>query len=53
VGAGAVVTKPVPNFAIVVGVPARVVGWRSRATETPANSGVGVEKSRALPVEVA
>lgn len=28
VGAGAVVTKPVPDFAIVVGVPARVVGDR-------------------------
>jgi acetyltransferase-like isoleucine patch superfamily enzyme len=26
VGAGAVVTKPVPDFAIAVGVPARVVG---------------------------
>ena len=28
VGASAVVTKPVPAFAIAVGNPARVVGWR-------------------------
>jgi UDP-2-acetamido-3-amino-2,3-dideoxy-glucuronate N-acetyltransferase len=27
VGAGAVVTRPVPDYALVVGNPARVVGW--------------------------
>ena len=31
VGAGAVVTKEVPDFALVVGSPARVIGWLSEA----------------------
>ena len=35
VGAGAVVTKDVPDFAIVAGVPAKVVG-DTRAVNTPA-----------------
>ena len=37
VGAGSVVTKPVPDYAIVVGSPARVVG--SRATSLDRNDG--------------
>ncbi len=31
VGAGAVVTKNIPDFALVVGNPARIVGWMSEA----------------------
>jgi len=33
VGAGSVVTKDVPDFALVVGNPAKIIGWFSEAGE--------------------
>jgi len=33
VGAGAVINKDVPDFALIVGVPARQIGWMSRYGE--------------------
>ena len=33
IGAGAVVTRPIPDFAIAVGVPARVVRYRTASPE--------------------
>ncbi len=41
VAAGAVVTKDVPDFALVVGVPARQVGWVGRAGRRLEDTGDG------------
>ncbi len=35
VGAGSVVTRSVPDYAIVVGSPARIVGWRKEPESPP------------------
>ncbi len=45
VGAGAVVTRDVEPFALVVGMPARRVGWMCRCGEQLADSGAGTCES--------
>jgi UDP-2-acetamido-3-amino-2,3-dideoxy-glucuronate N-acetyltransferase len=33
IGAGSVVTKDIPDFALVIGLPAKIIGWVSEAGE--------------------
>jgi UDP-2-acetamido-3-amino-2,3-dideoxy-glucuronate N-acetyltransferase len=41
VGAGAVVAKDVPAFALMIGVPARRIGWMCQCGERLPDSGAG------------
>ncbi len=44
VGAGSVITKSVPDFALMVGVPAKRIGWMSKA-------GIRLDSSLVCPVD--
>jgi acetyltransferase-like isoleucine patch superfamily enzyme len=44
IGAGAVVTKPIPDFSVAVGTPARVVGSTADRGKSPATIGEPVQE---------
>jgi acetyltransferase-like isoleucine patch superfamily enzyme len=44
IGAGAVVTKPIPDFSVAVGTPARVVGSTADRGKSPATIGKPVQE---------
>jgi acetyltransferase-like isoleucine patch superfamily enzyme len=49
VGAAAVVTKPVPDYAIVVGNPARIIGWRKSPPELARDVGTDDDGNALVP----
>ncbi len=51
VAAGAVVTKPVPDFAIVAGVPAKIIGRRGGESSMRTDNGLGFAGNVALVAE--
>lgn len=46
IGAGSVVTKPIPDYAIAYGVPAKVVRFRTQNCATHSSSELGVSSPR-------
>jgi len=51
VGAGSVVTKPVPDYAIVVGIPAHIVDWRGPKPQAADSASPADQESLALTRE--
>jgi acetyltransferase-like isoleucine patch superfamily enzyme len=47
VGAGAVVTRPIPDYAVAAGIPARVLRFRTGAPEPETNTADAVEEGSA------
>jgi acetyltransferase-like isoleucine patch superfamily enzyme len=52
IGAGAVVTKPVPDYSVAVGVPARVVAVRQPSATDPADSGSQARQEASPPARL-
>jgi acetyltransferase-like isoleucine patch superfamily enzyme len=50
IGAGSVVTKPIPDFAIAVGAPAKVVRFRTDVEDTKRESSAAQLASEELPM---